>query len=266
MNKPINNFSEIGKLKVVLLHRPRQELEGLTPDYMGRMLFDDVPYLKRAQEEHDAFAQVLRDNGVEVLYLDKLAAEALYTDEIRWQFIREMVKASKQEDGHSTEAIINYLGNMETLDMVRKVMAGVKKSEVSVLEPENKQLHHFVIDEYPFYLDPMPNLYFTRDPGAAIGNGLSINKMHWPARRRESLFMEYIINYHPRFRDANIPVWYGRNNRFSVEGGDELVLNKETLAVGISERTEVEAIEKMASKLLTSCKTTEARSPGSRFL
>ncbi len=250
MEKPINNFSEIGKLKTVLLHRPGKELEGLTPDYMERMLFDDVPYLQRAQEEHDAFAQVLRDNGVEVLYLDKLAAEALYTEEIKWQFIREMVKASKQEDSQSTEAIINYLGNMETLDMIRKVMAGVKKSDVSVIEPENKQLHHHLVDEYPFYLDPMPNLYFTRDPGAAIGNGLTINKMHWPARRRESLFMEYIINYHPRFRDANVPVWYGRNNRFSMEGGDELVLSKETLAVGISERTEAEAIEKMAGKLL----------------
>ncbi len=250
MDQPIRVNSEIGRLKTVLLHRPGEELEALTPDYMGRMLFDDVPYLKEAQREHDAFAQVLRDNGVEVLYLDQLVAEALYTEEIKWQFIKEMVRASKQDDSYSTEAIINYLGNMDTLTMIRKVMAGVKKDEVSVMEPENKQLHHYMVDDYPFYLDPMPNLYFTRDPAAAIGNGLSINKMHWPARRRESLFMEYVINYHPRFRDANIPVWYSRNNRFSVEGGDELVLNKDTLAIGISERTEVEAIEKIASKLL----------------
>ncbi|MDO4870509.1 MAG: arginine deiminase [Candidatus Saccharibacteria bacterium] len=250
MDQPIQVNSEIGRLKTVLLHRPGKELEALTPDYMERMLFDDVPFLEMAQKEHDAFAQVLRDNGVEVLYLDQLAAEALYTEEIKWQFVKEMVRASKQGDTYSTEAIVNYLGNMDTLTMIRKVMAGVKKSEVSVTEPENKQLHHYMVDDYPFYLDPMPNLYFTRDPAASIGNGLSINKMHWPARRRESLFMEYIINYHPRFRDANVPVWYNRNNRFSVEGGDELVLNKETLAIGISERTEVEAIEKIASKLL----------------
>ncbi len=250
MDKPINNFSEIGKLKTVLLHRPGEELEGLNPDYMQRMLFDDVPYLKRAQEEHDAFAQVLRDNGVEVLYLDQLAAESLYTEELKWQFVREMVKASKQEGTESTEAIINYLGNMDALSMIRKVMAGVKKSEVSLIESENKQLHHYVVDDYPFYLDPMPNLYFTRDPAAAIGNGLTINKMHWPARRRESLFMEYIINYHPRFRDAEVPVWLGRNNRFSIEGGDELVLNKDTLAIGISERTGAESIEKLATNLL----------------
>lgn len=249
MEPPIQVNSEIGRLKTVLLHRPGAELEALTPDYMARMLFDDVPYLKVAQQEHDAFANVLRENGVEVLYLDKLAAETLAIQEVREKFIMEMVRASKQEDSYSTYAIVNYLQSLEPLQMVRKVMAGIKKSDVEVMEPANKQLHHFMIDDYPFYLDPMPNLYFTRDPAASIGNGLTINKMHWPARRRESLFMEYIIKYHPRFMKYNIPVWYDRNNRFSVEGGDELVLSKDTLAIGISERTEVEAIERIASKL-----------------
>ena len=247
MEPPIKVNSEIGRLKTVLLHRPGEELEALTPDYMARMLFDDVPYLKVAQEEHDAFANVLRDNGVEVLYLDKLAAESLSTQEVRDRFIVEMVRASKQEDTYSTFAIVNYLQSLDPLTMVRKVMAGVKKSEVEVMEPKNKQLHHYMIDDYPFYLDPMPNLYFTRDPAASIGNGLTINKMHWPARRRESLFMQYIIKHHPRFMSSNIPVWYNRNNRFSVEGGDELVISKDTLAIGISERTEVEASERIAS-------------------
>ena len=250
MEQPININSEIGKLKTVILHRPGEELEALTPEYMERMLFDDVPYLKAAQAEHDAFAEVLKDNGIEVLYLDKLVAEALSTDELKWQFVREMVKASKQGGRRSTEAIIDYLGNMETLAMVHKVMAGVKKMDVSVPEPIDKELTHFMIDDYPFYLDPMPNLYFTRDPAAAVGSGLAINKMHWPARRRESLFMEYIVNYHPRFKDAEVPIWYNRDGRFSVEGGDILVLNKETVAIGISERTEAEAIEVFASNLL----------------
>ena len=194
MEPPIKVNSEIGRLKTVLLHRPGEELEALTPDYMARMLFDDVPYLKVAQQEHDAFANVLRDNGVEVLYLDKLAAEALSTQEVRDRFIVEIVRASKQEDTYSTFAIVNYLQSFDPLTMVRKVMSGVKKSEVEVMEPKNKQLHHYMIDDYPFYLDPMPNLYFTRDPAASIGNGLTINKMHWLARRRESLFMQYIIN------------------------------------------------------------------------
>ena len=249
MEPQIQVNSEIGRLKTVLLHRPGEELEALTPEYMSRMLFDDVPYLKVAQEEHDAFANVLRENGVEVLYLDQLAAEALTNEEVRDRFIVEMVRASKQEETFSTFAIVNYLQSLEPLAMVRKVMAGVKKSEVEDMEPTNKQLHHFMVNDYPFYLDPMPNLYFTRDPAASIGNGLTINKMHWPARRRESLFMQYILKYHPRFANQNIPVWYNRNNRFSVEGGDELVLNKHTVAIGISERTEAEAIERIASRL-----------------
>lgn len=249
MEPQIQVNSEIGRLKTVLLHRPGEELEALTPEYMSRMLFDDVPYLKVAQEEHDAFANVLRENGVEVLYLDQLAAEALANEEVRDRFIVEMVRASKQEETFSTFAIVNYLQSLEPLAMVCKVMAGVKKSEVEDMEPTNKQLHHFMVNDYPFYLDPMPNLYFTRDPAASIGNGLTINKMHWPARRRESLFMQYILKYHPRFANQNIPVWYNRNNRFSVEGGDELVLNKHTVAIGISERTEAEAIERIASRL-----------------
>ena len=249
MEPQIQVNSEIGRLKTVLLHRPGEELEALTPEYMSRMLFDDVPYLKVAQEEHDAFANVLRENGVEVLYLDQLAAEALANEEVRDRFIVEMVRASKQEETFSTFAIVNYLQSLEPLAMVRKVMAGVKKSEVEDMEPTNKQLHHFMVNDHPFYLDPMPNLYFTRDPAASIGNGLTINKMHWPARRRESLFMQYILKYHPRFANQNIPVWYNRNNRFSVEGGDELVLNKHTVAIGISERTEAEAIERIASRL-----------------
>ena len=249
MEPQIQVNSEIGRLKTVLLHRPGEELEALTPEYMSRMLFDDVPYLKVAQEEHDAFANVLRENGVEVLYLDQLAAEALANEEVRDRFIVEMVRASKQEETFSTFAIVNYLQTLDPLTMVRKVMAGVKKSEVEDMEPTNKQLHHFMVNDYPFYLDPMPNLYFTRDPAASIGNGLTINKMHWPARRRESLFMQYILKYHPRFDNQNIPVWYNRNNRFSVEGGDELVLNKHTVAIGISERTEAEAIERIASRL-----------------
>ncbi len=250
MNLPINIKSEIGKLKTVVLHRPGQELEGLTPDYMERMLFDDVPYLKMAQEEHDAFAKVLKDNGAEVLYIVDLMAEALSTEELKWQFVREMVRASKQGGRLTTDAIIAYLGNMPAKDMVSKVIAGVRKSEVDVPDPKEKQLHHFLIDEYPFYLDPMPNLYFQRDPAAAIGHGVMLNKMHWPARRRESMFMEYILKYHPRFSGFNTSIWYQRNDRFSVEGGDVLVIDKETVAVGISERTEAEAVETLASNLL----------------
>ena len=247
---PLHITSEIGKLKTVLLHRPGKELENLTPQYLKDLLFDDIPYLKQAQIEHDAFAEVLRSRGVEVLYLDTLTEEALETPEVKSKFISDMIEASKQDNQRITEALVSYLSAMPTLTMIHTVMAGVRKNEVPVPEEHQQQLHAMVEkNSYPFYLDPMPNLYFTRDPAATIGGGLTINRMHWPARRRESLFMQYIIAHHPRFKDANIPVWYNRDNHFSIEGGDELVLSKETMAIGISERTTPEAIEKMATEL-----------------
>ena len=252
--KPIQNNSEIGKLKTVILHRPGKELEGLTPEYLERLLFDDIPYLEAAQAEHDAFAQVLRDRGVEVLYLDELAAESLYNEEIKWRFISDFVRASKQGERHITHALMRYLGEFEPLELVRKLMAGVKKDEVKTeTAGESHQLNYYFRDNYPFLLDPMPNLYFTRDPAAAIGNGLTINKMKFAARRRESLFMEYIMRYHPRFAAKTpgdeVPVWFDRYNKFSMEGGDELVLSKNVLAIGVSQRTSAEAIEKTAAKL-----------------
>ncbi|PID32713.1 arginine deiminase [Candidatus Saccharibacteria bacterium] len=250
MDEPINVTSEIGVLKTVILHRPGEELENLTPDYLTDLLFDDIPYLKVAQEEHDKFAEVLRSRNIEVLYLDQLVAEALSSDELKSQFVDDMLHASKQGSLRVTQALKDFLLSMPTDKMIRKIMAGVRKDEVSLPPEQHQQLHSMVKKElYPFYLNPMPNLYFTRDPGAAIGRGLTINKMHWPARRRESLFMRYIIDHHPRFAGKNVPVWYNRTEKFSIEGGDELVLSPEAMAIGISERTSAEAIEIMATNL-----------------
>lgn len=250
MSDPIHITSEIGVLKTVMLHRPGAELENLTPNYLGELLFDDIPYLEVAQREHDAFADLLRSRGIEVLYLEDLAAESLVNDDIRREFIQEMLAASKQGDQRVTDTLTKYLESLDTPEMIRKLMSGVRKDELELPAEHQQQLHTMVEHSlYPFYLDPMPNLYFTRDPAAAIGNGLTINRMHWRARRRESLFMQYIIAHHPRFADQNVPVWYNRDNNFSMEGGDELVLTANTMAIGISERTTPEAIEKMAAAL-----------------
>ena len=250
MNQPLHITSEIGKLKIVLLHRPGEELENLIPDYLTDLLFDDIPYLELAQREHDAFADALRLRGVEVLYLDQLATEAINTEALREQFVDEMLAASKQGSRRVTQTLRSFLLDLPTHAMIRKIMAGVRKDEITLPPEHHQQLHDMVEkDHYPFYLDPMPNLYFTRDPAATIGNGLTINKMKYSARRRESLFMRYIIDHHPRFAEATVPVWYNRDEKFSMEGGDELVLSKDTLAIGISQRTTAEAIETMAMEL-----------------
>ena len=248
--KPINVKSEIGRLRRVILHRPGAELENITPDTMTGLLFDDIPYLKVAQEEHDVFAKILRDRGAEVLYYDQLAAGALTDEKVRQKFVDQLLRESKMSDRKISYALKKYLMAMDPQTMVRKVMAGVRKDEIVVSE-ENDNLEAIVRENRsPFYLYPMPNLYFSRDYTAAMGSGLTINHMTFGARKRDSLFMEYIIRYNPLFAGKDVPVWYDRSERWNMEGGDEQVWTKDTVAVGLSQRSSAGAIEKLADRLL----------------
>lgn len=247
LKHPIHVTSEIGTLRTVLLKRPGKEVENLTPEYLQRLLFDDIPYLPIIQREHDYFAETLKNRGIEVLYLEKLVVETLSNTEIKKQFIDDILRESKSNVNGAFFVLKEYLLSFSTADLVDKVMSGILKREI---EPEKKShLYELMEDHYPFYLDPMPNLYFTRDPAASIGNGLSINRMREPARRRESLFMQYINKHHPRFAEHNVPVWLDRDFGFSIEGGDELVLSDEVVAIGVSARTSARAIEKLALNL-----------------
>ena len=248
MSSPIHVYSEIGKLKTVMLHRPGKELENLAPDILHRMLIDDIPYLKIAQEEHDAFAHVLRQQGIKVLYLEDLLAESLTDEKVRRAFLDQLLDESsikKQDPLH--QLLLNYLQELLTKEMVKTVIAGIRKSAIHNSTPSLADLAED--PDYPFYLDPMPNVYFTRDQQAAIGSGMTINRMTFRARQRESLFMETILKNHPDFKNATIPVWRDRYHHGRLEGGDELVLNNHVLAVGISQRTSATAITDLAHNL-----------------
>lgn len=248
MSSPIHVYSEIDKLKTVMLHRPGKELENLAPDILHRMLIDDIPYLKIAQEEHDAFAHVLRQQGIKVLYLEDLLAESLTDEKVRRAFLDQLLDESsikKQDPLH--QLLLNYLQELPTKEMVKTVIAGIRKSAIHNSTPSLADLAED--PDYPFYLDPMPNVYFTRDQQAAIGSGMTINRMTFRARRRESLFMETILKNHPDFKNATIPVWRDRYHHGRLEGGDELVLNNHVLAVGISQRTSATAITDLAHNL-----------------
>ena len=249
-DRALNVTSEIGRLKTVLLHRPGEEIENLTPDLLDRLLFDDIPYLKVAREEHDAFAQTLREAGVEVLYLEVLAAEAIGTsDEVKQQFISEFIDEAGVESERLKEALIEYFNSFsDNKAMVDKMMAGVRKEELKDYHRES--LYDQVNNVYPFVCDPMPNLYFTRDPFATIGHGITLNHMRTDTRNRETIFAKYIFRHHPRFKGKDIPFWFNRDENTSLEGGDELILSKEILAVGISQRTDSASVEKLAKKLL----------------
>lgn len=244
----IHNFSEIGKLNKVLLHRPGQELEALTPATIERLLFDDIPYLKIAQEEHDIFAQTLRDNGVEVVYYVEEAAKAMANPEIQIQFVNEFLNLSKINSKGLRSAMTSYLLEMSPAEMVTKVIAGIKREEVKTKDATS--LMDLVDDDYPFVSDPMPNLYFTRDPGACVGEGINIHHMHTDARRRESLILRYIYKHNRDFATENNKQWYDLTDTYSIEGGDVLVLSKDIVAVGLSQRTTISGLEHFARNLL----------------
>ncbi|MGM2632857.1 arginine deiminase [Bacillus cereus group sp. Bce040] len=249
MKHPIHVTSEIGELQTVLLKRPGKEVENLTPDYLQQLLFDDIPYLPIIQKEHDYFAQTLRNRGVEVLYLEKLAAEVLVDKKLREEFVDRILKEGQADVNVAHQTLKEYLLSFSNEELIQKIMGGVRKNEIET--SKKTHLYELMEDHYPFYLDPMPNLYFTRDPAASVGDGLTINKMREPARRRESLFMEYIIKYHPRFEKHNVPIWLDRDYKFPIEGGDELILNEETIAIGVSARTSAKAIERLAKNLFS---------------
>lgn len=249
MSFGIHNFSEIGKLNKVLLHRLGEEVEGLTPDNFERLLFDDIPYLKIAQEEHDEFANILRDNGVEVVYYVEETAKALADEKVKAEFLGKMLDETPTINSQTVrDALYEYLYAMDNEKMVAKIIAGVKKEELGKL-PQNS-LQDFVESDYPFFMDPMPNLYFTRDPGACVGNGLNVHKMRTPARQREALFLEYMFHHNKEFAPDGTKLWYSYKDPAAIEGGDVLVLNKETVAIGMSQRTSANAIEIFAERVL----------------
>ena len=247
MYSGIHNFSEIGKLNKVLLHRPGEELESLTPATLERLLFDDIPYLKVAQEEHDRFAEVLRENGVEVIYYVDEVAKAIADPARQIQLVNDFLNISKIHAKGLRASMTSLLLDMPPKQMVTKMIAGIKRCEVATKQPTS--LMDLVDDDYPFVSDPMPNLYFTRDPGACVGEGINIHRMHTPARKRESLLLKYMFLYNRDFAAQDNKMWYDLSDSYSIEGGDVLNLTEDTLAIGISQRTSPDAIEEASRNL-----------------
>jgi arginine deiminase len=248
--------SEIGPLKTVLLHRPGKELENLTPELLERLLFDDIPYLKVAQEEHDAFANTLRDHGVEVLYITDMVIEALDAHpEIRGQFINQFIEESNVLSNVVKHGLYEYLMKLDNETLVHTMIEGIRQHDIEV--ESSFSIVDMLENEYPFYTDPLPNLLFQRDPFATIDNGVAINNMMTEARSRETLLAEYMIRYNPRFEEVPPRIFKKRSTRWKSEGGDFLILNKKTIAAGISARTDPRAIEALARELFAQDTTFE---------
>ena len=243
----IHVTSEIGILKKVLLHRPGNELLNLTPDTLGRLLFDDIPFLPDAQKEHDMFAAALEDNGVEVVYLEDLMAEVVgQNPNIREKFIKQFIEEAGINTIKYQNLVFEYLNKIEDpKKLVLKTMEGIQVGDIPKRQRNvEKTLVDLIDTPDKFIADPMPNLYFTRDNFACVGEGVDINHMYSVTRNRECIYGEYIFKYHKDYK--KIPQYYNRSYNWKTEGGDLLNINDHIIAIGISQRTEPAAIDQLA--------------------
>jgi arginine deiminase len=222
--------SEVGRLRTVLLHRPGPELQRLTPRNNDRLLFDGIPWVARAQEEHDAFAQALRDRDVEVLYLTDLLTEALQDPAAR----RVAIDTALQDldlDQSLRAYLRSFLDDCEPADLTTHLTAGIRNDEVRSF---SGSLVTTLLADDAFLVDPLPNLLFTRDSSVWVGDRVAITSLAMPARKRETQLTQLIYSHHQRF--ASTQQIHGHHFEH-VEGGDVLLLAPGVIAVGVGERT-----------------------------
>ena len=242
--KKINVNNEIKPLKKVLLHRPGEELLNLTPNALDELLFDDIPDLEKAIEEHDNFAKIFKDEGIEVVYLEDLMAETLDQNKnLREEFLEKYLKEANISDELAYRESKKLLESIkDTKEFVLKTMSGITLKELGI---KNDKV---IYNQKYTAINPMPNLYFTRDPFSSIAEGVSINSMYSVTRSRETIYADYIFNHHKDYK--GVKDFYGRGKDYHIEGGDILNINENLLMIGISQRTELNAIRVLAKNVL----------------
>jgi len=233
--------SEVGRLRTVLLHRPGPELKRLTPRNNDQLLFDGIPWVGRAQQEHDAFAQALRDHDVEVLYLTELLQDTLEYQPARDEAIDGVLDDSRLGDQLRT-ILKAYLSDLTPEDLTHVLVAGLAHEELKT----GRGLVYQLMDRHDFVIDPLPNLLFTRDSSVWIGDRAAVTSLAMPARRRESSLTRLVYGHHPRFEGAELVY---EPTLEHVEGGDVLLLSPGVLAIGTGERTTPAGVERLARQV-----------------
>jgi len=241
--------SEVGTLKTVIVHRPDLAHERLSPTNSHELLFDDVIWVRRARQEHDGFVDLMRERGVEVLLFHELLAETLEDPKAReWVLTRRL---------RPEEATVMFAGDltawmteMSADELATRLTGGVTVSEVpddvgSVVKDAMRPTD--------FVIAPLPNQLFMRDTSAWIYGGVSINNMYWPARQHETLNVEAVYRFHPRFGAASFPIWFGGFDHdwgsASIEGGDIMPVGDGVVLIGQGERTTARAVSILAQNL-----------------
>jgi len=248
--------SEVGRLRRVMLHRPDLELRRLTPSNVGELLFDEILWVKRARQEHDAFADTLRELGVEVLLFGDLLAETMKDDEARaWLLDRTLTEPTLGPT--LVEPVREFLDSLDPTALVRHLVGGLTRAELGY---RGCSLRLASLGPDGFVLPPLPNHMFTRDTSCWIYGGVSINPMAKPARRRETAHVEAIYRFHPWFQTAAFQTWYGGDGTeaqrattegATIEGGDVLVIGNGAVLIGMGERTAPQTVELLARRLFT---------------
>jgi arginine deiminase len=242
--------SEVGRLRQVILHRPDLELKRLTPDNAADLLFDDVLWVSRAQEEHDAFAGALRSRGVTVHYYSDLLTQTLDVAEAR-AWILDRVFDPRWQGPLAAATLRATMGGLDSPRLAQFLAGGITKREISEFGPEPKSIAFHSLDPDGFVLPPLPNLLYQRDTSAWIYGGVSINAMRLKARMGETVYDEAIYRWHPMFAGAEFDTWYHGADAepATIEGGDILVIGHGAVLVGMSERTTPQAVELVAHRL-----------------
>jgi arginine deiminase len=237
--------SEVGRLRTVLLHRPGPELSRLTPRNNDSLLFDGIPWVGRAQEEHDGFADALRGRGVEVLYLDRLLTETLAVPPARAE-VTEAVLADVRLGAALRRRAGEYLADLEPARLAGVLMAGLAHEELRWPAGRSAGLVYELMDTHSFVIDPLPNLLFTRDSSVWIRDRVAVTSLAMPARRRETTLTGAIYRHHPRFAGPT-PIYDPALEH--LEGGDVLILAPGVLAVGVGERTTPAGAERLSRRV-----------------
>jgi arginine deiminase len=232
--------SEVGRLRTVLLHRPGLELARLTPRNSADLLFDGIPWVERAQQEHDEFAAALREHDVEVLILRDLLTEALGVEAARNDIVEKTL--ADQRLGDELRGIVaDHLSGLTAAELADVSMAGITNDELA----GGSGVVASLMGPHEFIVPPLPNLLFTRDSSVWVGTQVAITSPSMPARRRETWLTGAIYRHHPRF--AGTPVIYSHTDEW-LEGGDVLLLAPGVIAVGVGQRTRAAAVETLASR------------------
>jgi arginine deiminase len=247
--RPYSVTSEVGRLREVILHRPDLELRRLTPANKEALLFDELVWVGKAQEEHDGFVKLLESEGVRVRLFAELLAETVADDAVRG----ELIQHSATIDSCGVELVDRVRGFLRDLapaQLARHLIGGVTVEEVP---GASEGFVGGVLGPAAFLLQPLPNAVFTRDPSAWVGDGVVLSPMHKPARQAERRLWQAVYRHHPDFAGGHTKVWYGGQERdyfpATIEGGDVLVLSPRCVAVGLSERSHPVAAENFAARL-----------------